>query len=65
MPLRGRIASPSRMDHKTIHKVKDDISENEEEKLFRVLRDNKEAFGWTIHDIKGLDPIICTHKINI
>ena len=34
-----------------------------EEKLLRILRDNKEVFGWTIHDIKGISPSICTHKI--
>ena len=25
--------------------------------MLEVLRDNKEAFEWSIHDIKGLDPI--------
>ena len=41
------------------------LHEIEEEKLLWVLKDNKEAFGWKIHDIKGLDPIIFNHKINI
>ena len=40
------------------------LHEIEEEKLLWVLKDNKEAFGWSIHDIKGLDPIICTQRIN-
>ena len=34
-----------------------------EEKILRVLRDNKKAFGWTIHDIMGISPSICTHRI--
>ncbi|RDX72474.1 hypothetical protein CR513_48037, partial [Mucuna pruriens] len=36
-----------------------------QDRLLRVLRDNKEAFGWTIHDIKGIRPTICTHRIYI
>jgi len=31
----------------------------------RVLRDNNEAFGWTIHEIKGIDLIMCTHWIHM
>ena len=33
------------------------LHKNEEEKLLMILRDNKEAFGCTIHEIKGLDPL--------
>ena len=36
-----------------------------EERLLRVLRENKEAFGWSIHDIKGISPTICTHRIHL
>ncbi|KAL0287692.1 UNVERIFIED_CONTAM: hypothetical protein Sangu_2681400, partial [Sesamum angustifolium] len=35
----------------------------EEEKLIRVLREFKEAIGWTIGDIKGLSPSTCMHRI--
>ena len=28
-----------------------------------MLKEHKEAIGWTIADIKGISPIICTHKI--
>jgi len=35
-----------------------------EDKLLWVLKGNKEAFGWNIHDIKGLDSTLGTHKIN-
>ncbi|GKV46874.1 hypothetical protein SLEP1_g53835 [Rubroshorea leprosula] len=34
-----------------------------EEKLLRVLREHKGAFGWKITDIKGISPSICMHKI--
>lgn len=40
------------------------LHETEEEKLLQILRVNKETFGWNDHDIKSLDPIICTHRIN-
>mgnify|MGYP001589073465 CR=1 FL=1 len=30
----------------------------EEEKLIRVLKDHKEAIGWTLGDIKGLSPAL-------
>ncbi|XP_022893974.1 uncharacterized protein LOC111408447 [Olea europaea var. sylvestris] len=39
------------------------VSEVEEEKLLRVLRENKTAIGWTIADIKGISPSPCMHKI--
>ncbi|KAL4368037.1 hypothetical protein GQ457_05G023060 [Hibiscus cannabinus] len=35
----------------------------QEERLIATLRQHKEAFGWTIADIKGISPAICMHKI--
>ena len=35
----------------------------QEEKLLEVLRKNEEAIGWTLTDLKGLNPSICTHHI--
>ena len=35
----------------------------QEEQLLEVLRQNVEAVGWTMTDLKGLDPSICTHSI--
>ena len=34
-----------------------------EEKLLEVLWRNEEAIGWTLTDVKGLDPSLCTHRI--
>ena len=34
-----------------------------EEQLLEVLRRNEEAIGWTLMDLKGLDPSLCTHRI--
>ena len=35
----------------------------QEEQLLEVLRKNKEAIGWTLTDLKKLDPSLCTHRI--
>ena len=35
----------------------------QEEKLLEVLRKNEEAIRWTVTDLKGLDPSLCTHRI--
>ncbi|XP_027165915.1 uncharacterized protein LOC113765866 [Coffea eugenioides] len=37
----------------------------QEDKLIRVLRDHKQAIGWTIADIKGISPAVCTHWIRL
>jgi hypothetical protein len=37
----------------------------EEEKLMRVLRENKKSLGWSISDLKGINPAYCTHKIKL
>ena len=35
----------------------------EEEKLLRVLRDHKNAIGWSLADLKGIHPSMCIHQI--
>ena len=40
-----------------------DLSELQEEKLLRVLREHKRAIGWTMSDIRGISPAFCMHKI--
>jgi len=37
----------------------------QEEKLLDVLREHKEAIGWTIEDIKGINPSVVMHKIHL
>ena len=39
------------------------LDTNQEERFLEVLRKNKEAIGWTLTDLKGLDPLLCTHRI--
>ncbi|XP_016747381.1 uncharacterized protein [Gossypium hirsutum] len=43
--------------------VSNALTETQESKLIRVLRDHREAFGWTLADIRGLSMTLCTHKI--
>ena len=35
----------------------------QDEQLLEVLRQNEDAIGWTLTDLKGLDPSLCTHRI--
>ena len=35
----------------------------EEDKLLRVLRDHKDALGWSLADLKGIRPSMCMHRI--
>ena len=43
--------------------VSADLSPIEEDKLLRILRNFQDAIGWTIADIKGISPTLCTHRI--
>nr|XP_009790869.1 PREDICTED: uncharacterized protein LOC104238251 [Nicotiana sylvestris] len=53
-------------DSDTLHViVLSDLSKLQEEKLLRVLRENKRALGWTMSDIKGISPAFCMHKFLI
>lgn len=41
------------------------LEPKQEEKLVRVLREHKGAFGWTLADLKGLSLTLCTHTITL
>ncbi|KAL0290672.1 UNVERIFIED_CONTAM: hypothetical protein Scaly_2661300 [Sesamum calycinum] len=43
--------------------ISNKLSTLEEEMLIRILREFREAIGWTIADIKGLSPSTCMHRI--
>ena len=38
---------------------------NQENQLLEVLKTHRTALGWTIADIKGISPLICTHRIHL
>ena len=37
----------------------------QETQLLKILKTHKAALGWTIADIKGISPLICTHRIHL
>lgn len=37
----------------------------QDEKLKTLLREHKFELGWTLVDIKGISPLICTHRIHL
>ena len=39
------------------------LNSHQEGKLLQTLKMHKNALGWTIVDIKGISPLICTHRI--
>ncbi|XP_073261963.1 uncharacterized protein [Populus alba] len=39
------------------------LSIEHEQELLRVVRKHKKASGWTITDLKGISPLLCTHRI--
>ena len=45
--------------------IASDLVDAQEEKLLDVLREHKEAIGWTIEDIKRISPSVVMHKIHL
>jgi hypothetical protein len=45
--------------------IASNLIDAQEEKLLDVLRERKEAIGWTIEDIKGISPSLVMHKIHL
>ena len=39
------------------------LSNQQENNLLDILRENKQAIGWKITDMKGINPAVCTHHI--
>ena len=38
---------------------------DQENKLLEILKTHRTALGWTIANIKGISPLICTHRIHL
>ena len=45
--------------------IASDLKEQQVESLVKVLKRFKRAIGWTIVDIIGIPPGICSHKIQL
>ena len=43
--------------------ISSSLTAMEEEKLLRVLRDHKQALGWSLANLKGIRPSMCMHRI--
>ncbi|XP_071924916.1 uncharacterized protein [Coffea arabica] len=41
------------------------LSPRQEDNLIRLLRDHKEAIGWSVANIKGISPSLCMHRIRL
>ena len=53
------------LDHRCANPVivSSQLDQDQEERLLAVLRATKEAIGWNLSDLKGIDPSLCTHRI--
>ena len=45
--------------------IASDLSSPQEDALLNVLKEHREALGWTMADIKGISPSICQHWIHL
>jgi hypothetical protein len=45
--------------------IASDLQKDQEDILLEVLKEHKEAIGWTVTDLKGIDPSICMHRIHL
>ena len=45
--------------------ISSSLESHQENKLLEILRTHKTAIGWTIADIKGISPLIFTHRIHL
>ena len=45
--------------------IASNLSKNQEESLLSVLKEKREAIGWTMADIKGISPTIVYHQIHL
>ncbi|GAV66307.1 hypothetical protein CFOL_v3_09817 [Cephalotus follicularis] len=43
--------------------IASNLTTDQENKVLVVLKDHKEAIGWSIADLKGISPSICMHRI--
>ena len=43
--------------------ISDKLSEEEMNKLIAVLEKHRLVLGYTLQDLKGISPTLCTHKI--
>ncbi|CAN6543412.1 unnamed protein product [Malus baccata var. baccata] len=63
-PIPERLKYAFLGEDETLHVIiSSQLTAEEREKLFRVLKDHKTAIAWSIADIKGINPATCMHRI--
>jgi hypothetical protein len=45
--------------------ISDKLSQEESLRLITVLEKHRTAFGYSLQDLKGISPVVCTHRILI
>ena len=45
--------------------ISSSLDVTQETQLLEILKTHRTALGWTIADIKGISPLICTHRIHL
>ena len=45
--------------------VSSSLNLDQEVKILEILKAHQTTIGWTIADIKGISPLICTHRIHL
>ena len=43
--------------------ISNKLTKDQEDRLVTILKEHKTAIGWTIADIKGINPTTCMHRI--
>ena len=53
------------LDHQHVKPViiSSQLEEDQGERLLEVLRGRKETIGWSLLDLKGINPSLCTNQI--
>ena len=50
-------------DHKYPVIISDKLSDEETYKLITILEKHSAAFGYSLQELKGISPVLCTHRI--
>eukprot|EP00253_Pinus_taeda_P006489 PITA_06489 len=45
--------------------INPNLTDDQNQQLMRLLKENREAFAWDYTDMKGISPELCTHRIYI
>ncbi|KAL0453847.1 UNVERIFIED_CONTAM: hypothetical protein Slati_1362800 [Sesamum latifolium] len=52
-------------DSEKVKKIRSKMKDDIQEEVIKCLWRNKDIFSWTPHDLKGIDPGLITHHLNL